>query len=76
MGTYLKLNNILGAIVLLFGLLKLLQPIELLNVLGIAYYLVTAVTLFKKPKIGYVMLLVPVLGLILAYTINYFVNSY
>lgn len=73
---YLKLNYILGVIVLFLGLSKLLDPLELLNIVGIIYYIVTAVALFKKPKIGYALLIVSILGLIFVYAINYYVNSY
>ena len=73
---YLKLNYILGVIVLFLGLSKLLDPLELLNIVGIIYYVVTAIALFKKPKIGYALLIVSILGLIFVYAINYYVNTY
>ncbi|NCQ65903.1 MAG: hypothetical protein COZ34_02295 [Candidatus Pacebacteria bacterium CG_4_10_14_3_um_filter_34_15] len=76
MKEYVKLNYILGIVVFFFGLSKLLSPLEPLNLMGLVYYVVTAVALFKKPKIGYTLLVVSIMGLVLAYTINYYVNSW
>ena len=76
MKNYLKLNYILGVIVLFLGLSKLLAPIVLLNLVGIIYYVITTIALFKKPKIGYALLVVLILGQVLVYAIYYYASSY
>jgi hypothetical protein len=56
MKQYLKFNNILGVLVIIWGLGGLLSGINLLSLLGVVYYLITAIALFKKPIIGYILL--------------------
>jgi hypothetical protein len=56
MKQYLKFNNILGVLVIIWGLGGLLSGISLLPLLGAVYYLVTAFALFKKPVVGYILL--------------------
>ncbi|MBU0974711.1 hypothetical protein KKD03_03360 [Patescibacteria group bacterium] len=72
----MKFNYILGIVVFIFGLSKLINPLESLNIAGIVYYLIVALALFKKPKIGYILVVISILGLGLAYAINYYLYSW
>jgi len=76
MKEHMKFNYILGIVVFIFGLSKLINPLESLNIAGIVYYLIVALALFKKPKIGYILVVISILGLGLAYAINYYLYSW
>ena len=69
-------NYVLAAIIAVYGLSKLLDPLSLLNILGVVWYLSTAALLVFKPKIGYIFILISILALIGVYALLMYTNSY
>lgn len=76
MKKYLKLNYLLGIITLVQAVSKLFEPMELINISGIIFYLTATAAFFFKPKIGYFLLVIIIIFLIFTLAVNFFVNSY
>jgi len=77
MKKYIKLNNVLGLYALLSFVANLFGgDFDITSLLGSLYYLVAAIFLFKNSKIGYVLIIISILGLGISYGINFYLNSY
>lgn len=71
-----KLNYIFAAISIIIGVLNIVGKINIYSVIGALYLFLTAFLLIKKPKVGYILLILVVVLIGVMVAINKYLASY